>query len=597
MSEKGYTWNKAEGEVAAVIPGNVVGGSFVIEQGHQGLLFVEGRMQPPLGEGRHDLVQYMDPKEGALSQLRNYILVVADMGIIEARMAVDGLRTSDPVQVRLDCRIRLRIENLPKFHMNLLKSSWKITARELAAMLAYDVRNCVAATIKGFTIKDMVERGDVCTTITDKALEFRNGLAAYGLSCPEMKILGVSCPQYNDQMQAEEDLVVQVWDKESRLEGRKRLFEIYTEEQLQDIAETETEAELAEQRLQVFDRLRQATLQGKMDELRTEQEFEDFLDEMDTHKVLQEQTRDQLARAIKEEAEDHAITRSFLLKKLGLEHELELKSARFKGEIDLKLQYLNQQRVIQEKQGELDELEVNRELAKEEKLAIARRKHLLEETINDCRVKMENAKTEHEQRLLEIELDRIEGENGLALLRETQLVSFEKESREFEQKLKLDKAELENKIRWIESIASVPLDVLITREKDPEKLKSLIELYRIKNPDNRDAEKILASAAATSPAAAQAFQEKYKNADQGSEMDKLLKVAELLKMFGVGGGQGNGSAELIDLLKENKEDMLKVAMSAIQAGGGGAPTPPQCPECGNVGRMRAMLCDKCGYKY
>lgn len=119
--------------------------------------------------------------------------------------------------------------------------------------------------------------------------------------------------------------------------------------------------------------MRKAVMNGKMDEARSEADFETFLDDMDRQKLLRERERAELLRTWKEESQDKERARAHMLAKLDLESNYELRAAELRLRSDLSEKELEAElrieRMRANKQYEIDASRLDYDLNRRRKEA------------------------------------------------------------------------------------------------------------------------------------------------------------------------------------------------------------------------------------
>jgi hypothetical protein len=127
-----------------------------------------------------------------------------------------------------------------------------------------------------------------------------------------------------------------------------------------ELAEETAKVEKEERKIELYARLRQAASLDRMNEIRSEKDFQAFLREIDHQELLDEKEQKELLRTWQEQSEDHDIARAHLLAKLEVEQKHELRLADLKSRTDLEEAELDSEFAIEDRR-------VDYELAKRKK--------------------------------------------------------------------------------------------------------------------------------------------------------------------------------------------------------------------------------------
>jgi hypothetical protein len=263
--------------------------------------------------------------------------------------------------------------------------------------------------------------------------------------------------------QAREALDRQEHKDQEEADRKARYADLKHQIDLQALTEETRSVELQEKRIELHERVRQAVMSDKMKDVRSEADFERFLEDIDQEKVLREKERADLQQTWKEAKEDHDLARAQVLAKLDIEQEFEKREmfARLQyaenmqamnNDIELARKYadaaleLRRKNVDEELRLEHQRREDERERAKYEE---EHRQHLHEiERLNNLQKEEDARKAReldledgHRARQLEREDDRADAGFAVDLLK--QLNEIDQKEQENRQALdRLDKSEL-----------------------------------------------------------------------------------------------------------------------------------------------------------
>ena len=344
-----------------------------------------------------------------------------------------------------------------------------------------------------------------------------------------------------------EEVFLLVSEDEAKLQKRKRLFDVFDQDQLQDIFEDTRKADYYEKRIEVWKRLRSLD----MDNVRSVDDYEAFIHEIDKGKML----RVDEVEALKNSFAQSGLRREFLLKKIDLEQEIEYEGLRLVGkeEIELKRYEVEAQR----KRKEFDE---------------------------EIRNYLEKAKAQAAAKDLEREADQKDLDMGLSALERLKKIKAQQK-----------REEMDIEIERVERLSKLGIEALITASGE-EQAKLLAELKKTEILKGMSDDQILAMGAHSSPELAKAFQEKFKGLSS-EELRKLYErmIADKDKM----------SADTMKMVQEmftkSLETQRDVSVAAAQSpkphvvypppGQPGFYMPPTSPVGAEV-----IICQKCKTK-
>lgn len=589
-------WYRTEGDFATALETRdlqtALQGGLIVEQGTHALLFHNGKYIDLLAPGRHRLSSVGDRLASMISKNTGFKVVLVDAGVAALKFTVDGLKTSDPLFVRLECELMVRVEDPDTFYLNLFKQRRSLGLKELSAWLEDELRDAVNEEIKKHSVEDLSSD----RTVKDRLAEairthLGKSLALYGLGVVQCRTLSVSHPKYNELEAKSEDQVIAVWEKQSDLAGRKQLFEATTEEERQDIYEATKKAEIQEQKAEVYPRIRRAIMSGKMDEIRSEQEFEAFLDEIDKEKLLRKEEKDELLRTFEEKKEDHDLARQHLLAKLDIEYKVERRRLELLSEQDLEKDVL-------EARLKTDRVRFEHELSVEQEKNAARREQEQKDHVTRLEKQLSEARNEQEIEALKLETRQKKWELGQTILERQRAAKIKQQREEMLLDAERRERELALKIQEMKAFSDSTPEAVIA-SADTEKAKILADLKKTEMLGGWSEDQILAAAAENSPEVARAFQEKYK----GLATEEIKELYErMLK------DKDENQEKYREEQKQARTDMKDITMESVRGqkpvsqvvypphGGpaGGGQSSRICPHCGDPVRPGSNFCGNCG---
>jgi hypothetical protein len=600
-------WHRSEGDFAILVEGihGSAGDELVVDQGTKALFFHDGKLVEHLSPGKYSLgVQ----KWFSFAKDRAVKVILVDAGTAPLHFTAEGLKTSDPLFIKLECDLVIRVDDPDRFYLNLFKGHTRFGVRELASLLSDEVRNGLSEELRRISVKELSESLELKDQL-GRALEshLSKSLALYGLAFVQLRTLSASHARYDTISKAVEDLVIQTWEKESDLVGRKQLFEMTSQEELQGIYEATKKAEQEEKRVEANARLRKEIMTGKMDEIRDDQAFSAFLDEVDKERILGEKEKDELKKTFREKGEDHERARGHLLRKIDIEQKFELRRLELLG-----TQSQDQELLTLSVQTE--RLKFEQQLALEQETSEARRTEELKERKARLESVLAETQNEKERELVLLEIKQAKSDLGLSNLerikflklktqRERMVMEAEAEERKLALRLREQEQTHKLELERLKALAELSPEALIVASES-DKAVLLTELKKTEILGTWSEDKILAEAARNSPEVAKAFQERFKNmsSEQMKEMyERMLKDRDQ-------------AYELYrDEQRQTREDLKEITGEALKSSRPGAQVvyPPSqgvpgqpintspgltCTGCGTLVSAQANFCTQCGNK-
>jgi hypothetical protein len=376
------------------------------------------------------------------------------------------------------------------------------------------------------------------------------------------------------------------------------------------MAEETAKVEQYERRAEVWERMRRAVLSDKMDEVRTEEELEVFLTDVDRQRLIRDKELADLKRTFAEEKEDHELARGQLLRTLEVQHRIELDRIELSGETELLKLRLEKRK-----------LELQMALAEEQEKALAQKETEVKVRQRELEIALQEAKTQAEMDRIQREQDEADGRLGVLMLelmdarklkkqREEMLLEIEQQEREARIRIDEERARHEMDIERLQVLSTFSIEALIAAS-DSDKAALLAEIKRTETLKDFSEEQILAMAADKSPQVAQAFQEKFRAIASAEAQEQLREMYER-----VVAEQKAATVDLKELQQENARRLQEMFEKAVEterdtaiafARGGGTPTVVFPPggggplyvggEHGAEGRAGDMVvCTNCGVK-
>ena len=639
---KGMKWKRAADDFALRVdtedlPG-VLQKGLVVEQGTKALLFINGALAETLQPGMYDL-------GGLLVKLRRFepyrtaTAILVDSGDLEFKFAINDVFTKDPLKIDISCSVVIQLDDPILFFNNVMKGRERYSVSEFKSALYDELQNAFNELIGNSSVTELnwdfsLKRQFEVSIENHLKITFQR----YGLNFIQLRTIDYCFREYNKIRGIYEEVYLLVSEEEAKLQKRKRLYECFNEQQLQEIyeatkatdiyrkmsaakiaqkwAETEdysglSEVRKAQARAEAADDLgvkgvaadkeieewilaaqtRKKIKEHILDKTKSDEEIEQFLTEVEKSKFLRSEELKELKRTYGEKDVDHELRRQFALKKLDLEQELEYESIRLLGkeglEKDILKAQLEQRRLASE--AEIDDIRFRSSAARQIKI---------DEAMAQLQIDLAQARTEAEKGKLKVEYDRLNHDNRLLTYakmkaekrkdeREKLLTQLEVEERRL--KLKLDEAKALSQIEIdkINALSKASAEAVISMS-GPEQAKLIQSLKLTEAMKGFSEDQILAMAAKDSPEVAKAFQEKYKNMSN-DEREKFYKMlveekdkSSAEKERFITAFMSQSEREHIKSLDTAKEIAIGVAQS-------GKPQVAYPPNYGSAGFIRKVL--------
>jgi len=460
-------WRRGEDDFANHVVVDDVRGFFardlIIEPGTQAILLADGMNLGVVGPGKYTLDDLVERGEVflRLRSAHRMEAILVDTADAELAFTVPDLYTADPLKVEVTCATTVQIANPMRFFQTLMRSQRSFGLPQLRQYLYAEIEDAAREWISGYKVQELSSnlkvKRELETAIEAhlERTEERNGLKfirvrALDLVHPyldrvtqqqsEAFIAGAEAEaalraeraRFNQERQrrgllTEEEIAQQ----QENLARRKALYDIFDEDQRQELYELTRKVQAHEERVRLWDQMRQAVLSDKMAELSSEEEMEKFLREQDKHQLLREQEWESLQQTIREEQEDHQVQRAHLLAKLQMEHDYELRQITLlqrwdlaEAELDFELKQarreLEGKQDLERRRWEfvLEKQQREAEMARQErKIAdMDRRERELQEALTRLEIESRTAQTQAEISRIQREEDRADFELGALAL-------------------------------------------------------------------------------------------------------------------------------------------------------------------------------------
>lgn len=627
-------WVRQAGDIAARVDASDLKGLFmrglIVEPGTTALLVDGGAVKGLLQPGTHN----MDNLE---KRLRDWLqtgigsqvaALLVSIVPLDLEFNAGGVFTSDPIGVGVRTHVQVEIKDPGVFAINMLRGRDRFTQTDLTGYLYPQVSSVIDSFIHRLTVQQLADDLSLKDKLELALVEnLAQTFGQAGLQFNFVRALEFNLEHLDKIKGVRSRYALQVSEGEAELQGRTSIFKLMREGKLLEWAQETAKVEDEERKLELYERMRQAVMAGKMQEVRSVAEYEAFLDGIDRGKLLREKERDELLRSWKEAADDHNLARAFLLEKLRLEQGYQLEKIRLIQTGELDNMQLEAQILITRKKTDF-EIENRRKFVEEEfrlerdKLQLSREKAKTQLEIEDITFKMRMAQ-ERDKGILGIELlakmkevHRIDDEEKLRMAREDRLKiaesDFTREAQRFEMNLRQIQFQAEMAYKQTQ-------------------LNNELETNRINADKEMSPDQLLARNTATSEAAARAMEEraraeatiKANEAARERELNEQARrdhEAELKRQLDA---NEKAAERLLELSRHTTDKMSDMGQAFAHGSGGtppiivtGAGGPGQviqpstpihasqsspdsknCPECAKPAQLDAKFCPHCGHKF
>ena len=116
-------------------------------------------------------------------------------------------------------------------------------------------------------------------------------LDRYGLTFGRLEVREFKCDIWDKSVNMRTETSLQVTAEQAQLEGRKRLFDLAVESDIQDLAEETEKTATYEKRIQLWERMHRAANQEQMDKIGSEADMTNFIRQIDRDGVLRRRVR------------------------------------------------------------------------------------------------------------------------------------------------------------------------------------------------------------------------------------------------------------------------------------------------------------------
>ena len=293
-----------------------------VPSGMKAVIVVDGKIQDVVETGKYTLESLYDRVlRGGLKT--NTEIVLINMKKFDFQVDIVNAWTKDPLRINATCRLQLAVCDPEKFFLTCANGE-HFTFNDLHSMIWDEVESACASYIVSHSVETLDKYLKRNSDITSDEImsQLHVFMGEYGLSLKRICLHNVNSPQVSKLKEDQEKLYL---GKKS-LRNKKRLFDLYTEEELQTIAEIETTASHYESRAEVWSRISRALIKENIDDLSNSEQWEHFVHGIDKQKLLREDDLKKFRDSLMQQAEDRERVRTEAIARAQLEQEYNLKA-------------------------------------------------------------------------------------------------------------------------------------------------------------------------------------------------------------------------------------------------------------------------------
>lgn len=586
-----------------------------IEEGTTGLLLVHGRYDKRLDPGQHVI-------EGFMGGHGRKTLVLVNLGEVMLHVTLPRLLTKDPVPFGVETAITLRFNpgREALFLSNFMSGREELSASDMRRLVYPEVNEAAQAWAGQYSIRQLAEdmslRNDLAMALES---HIRPVLDRYGLAFGRLEVRDFKCEIWDKTTNQRVETSLQVTEQQAELEGRKRLFDLAVETDIQDVTEETQKTATYEKRIQLWQRMNRAANQEQMDKISSEADLANFIRDTDKDRLLKEDEYERFQVALRDAGEDHERMRSHFQRIVQMEEEYDFRRKELALDSSLSKEQLEGElgleRIRVEGQLETDLRRADLTIERERRESEHQRTEDDLESSARWERELQQARTEAESQGIARETQRLDGELAIALQekqaaqarldqQENNRIEQERQNTAQEQTLRAQEAELDLRLRELKERHQLELDSMHSMDAvslhtliavaPGEKAPLLADLAKTEALKSLTPEQILAIASEKSPELGGALAEMAARGD--SEQAKAMYERLISETKESASDMRDSQREMNQTMKEmfNKalETQAQVA-SAFATGGGQAPQAQAGGSAPASGAQRVVVCRRC----
>lgn len=481
-------WNLKEEEIARRILASELPGiwnhDLPVSEGMVGLLLVNEKLDRVYGPGTLRVSSGLAQFFGLGTK---NAVVLARAHELSLDFPIAHVLTRDPVFLDFNCQLLLKLQPGAEtlFLRNILAGRDSLTFDGFKQRLSGELKEVAQSFLGKRSIAELADHLEIKPELeAEIELNLKRTLASSGLTFIGLRTADFRCPAWDRRKEGE----VLITETQATLEGKKRLAEVFTQTELSDLAEETRKVEQHEQRLQLWDRMRRAAQSDKMNEVRSEQDLDEFLRGIDKDKLLKESEFEEFKRSLRDKLDDRERTRDHVVRIAELKNEYEYKNQ----ELSLRSGYTQAQQQIdaelQAKRLEAELKHLDLELAIRRKKDEAMQAALqMESQEAASRRSQELSDVQHQTQIEDVHQVQEAKKRAQERLERAEAEKLDLESRERKMRLELD---------WYHTLDTMSPETKVLVADSPQKVDLLAGLAKIKAQASLSTEQLLAMAVA-----------------------------------------------------------------------------------------------------
>lgn len=605
--------------------------SITIEEGTTGLLLVHGRYDRRLDVGRHVL-------EGFMGGHGRKTLVLVTLGEVMLYVTLPRLLTKDPVPFGVQTAVTLRFNPGREaiFLSNFMSGKDSLDSSDLRRLVFPEINEGAQDWASKYTIRQLADdlslRNDLAIALES---HIRPVLDRYGLAFGRLEVREFKCEILDKSVNRQVETSLQVTQEQAQLEGRKRLFDLAVETDIQDLAEETEKTATYEKRIQLWARLQRAANQEQMDKIASEADLTDFIRQTDRDGVLKEDEFDRFKAALREAGEDRERLRAHFIRVVQMEGEYDYRRKELALETSLSREQVEGQMGLErfrvESQLDTELKRTDLTLERQRRESEQRRAEEDLDGVARWERELQQARTDAQAQGVARETERLDAELAQALQekqaaqqridqQESIRIELDKQAAEQEQSFKAQEAALDLRLRELQERHQLELDSMRSMETvslhtliavvPGEKAPLLAELAKTEALKSLSPEQILAIASEKSPELGGALAEMAAHGD--NEQATAMYERLISEQKDAAADMRQSQREMTQTMQEMFNKALETQAQVISAfaqggasagqtqpeGAGSSPAPPQrvvvCRRCQQESPVATRYCPNCG---
>ncbi|MFC1572673.1 SPFH domain-containing protein [Candidatus Eisenbacteria bacterium] len=244
-------------------------------------------------------------------------IVLAHAWDLELDFEIQEVLTNNPIALNVMISVTVEIKNLFHLDRNLLRDKPSITIDQLAALLQPEVRAAVAHLIGEHSIKQLDRDAGIRERLeAGIRAHLSQSMQRFGLEFGAVRTFEFSSPEWSRIKATEERYFISVTEHEVHNEGRRKLFDVITEQQLETLRQSGIRLQNEQKRSEIKMRIIQTQLDAKKAGLRGKSDFLKLKRQYDRENLLKDSEYDWLAKRVENLKQKQDLNDEYVIKAL-----------------------------------------------------------------------------------------------------------------------------------------------------------------------------------------------------------------------------------------------------------------------------------------